>query len=93
MPGIRMFASFCVIVATAASVTAAGTIATAGDASAVTGSHQGIVPPKNPAKNLSPNPDFLGSASCRNGGDGQSCNTIVRRAITHARQVLEKWEA
>jgi hypothetical protein len=50
----------------------------------------GVLPPKNPARNVSPSPDFLVSASCAGGRDSAACNTIVLRAITHARKVLEK---
>ena len=50
----------------------------------------GILPPKNPARNVNPSPYFLGAASCAGGKDSAACNTIVLRAITHARRVLEK---
>jgi hypothetical protein len=49
----------------------------------------GILPPKNPARNVNPNPDFLGTAACAGGKDSAACNTTVLRAITHARKVLE----
>jgi hypothetical protein len=54
-------------------------------------SHKGIVPPNNPAKNLTPDPAFYDSAHCMGGGDGSKCNSIVLRAVTHAREVLEKF--
>jgi hypothetical protein len=50
----------------------------------------GILPPKNPARNVNPSPNFLGSGSCAGGKDTAACNTIVLHAITHARSVLEK---
>ena len=53
--------------------------------------HKGILPPHNPAKNLAPDPSFLGSRHCAGGRDGSACNSIVLRAITHARKVLEKF--
>ena len=49
----------------------------------------GILPPKNPARDVSPSPNFLGAASCRGGKDSAACNTVVLHAITHARKVLE----
>jgi len=49
----------------------------------------GVLPPRNPARNVNPNPDFLLAASCAGGKDSAACNTIVLRAITHARKVLE----
>ncbi len=50
----------------------------------------GVLPPKNPARSVSPSPNFLGAASCRGGKDTAACNTIVLHAVTHARKVLEK---
>lgn len=50
----------------------------------------GVLPPKNPARSVSPSPNFLGAVSCRGGKDSAACNTIVLHAITHARKVLEK---
>jgi hypothetical protein len=52
--------------------------------------HKGILPPKNPSKSLKPSPFFLTSYYCRGGKDGPRCNTIVLKAIGHARKVLEK---
>ena len=49
----------------------------------------GIVPPKNPARNVNPSPDFLAAASCAGGKDSAACNTVVLHAVTHARKVLE----
>jgi hypothetical protein len=51
---------------------------------------KGILPPKNPAHNVNPAPNFFAARSCAGGGDSSACNTIVLRAIAHARQVLEK---
>jgi hypothetical protein len=51
---------------------------------------RGILPPKNPARNVSPDPNFLAVRSCARGGDSAACNAVVLRAITHARQVLER---
>jgi hypothetical protein len=50
----------------------------------------GVLPPKNPTRNVNPDPYFLGSASCAGGKDSAACNTLVLHAITHARSVLEK---
>jgi hypothetical protein len=50
---------------------------------------RGIVPPKNPSRSLAPSPDFLARPSCAHGGDGRRCNALVRRAVRHARKVLE----
>jgi hypothetical protein len=50
---------------------------------------KGVLPPKNPARNVSPSPYFLGAVSCAGGKDSAACNTIVLRAISHARKVLE----
>jgi len=51
---------------------------------------KGIIPPKNPASDVNPDPNFLAAASCVGGGDTAKCNTLVLRAIAHARSVLEK---
>ena len=74
--------------AASAGATAAGS---AGAAHAAAAHHKGILPPHNPAKNLAPDPSFLGSRHCAGGRDGSACNSIVLRAITHARKVLEKF--
>jgi hypothetical protein len=52
--------------------------------------HQGILPPKNPSRSLAPSPSFFRSSHCAHGNDGSACNSVVLRAITHARKVLEK---
>jgi hypothetical protein len=51
----------------------------------------GILPPKNPTRNVNPDPEFLGSASCAGGKDSAACNLLVLRAISHARRLLEKF--
>ncbi len=72
-------------------ITTAALLGSAVAASAgVTGPDSGIRPPKNPARSVSPSPDFLVSGSCAGGQDTAACNTIVRQATTHARRVLEK---
>lgn len=55
-----------------------------------THAHKGILPPKNPSKSLRPDPNFLDQSSCYPGKDTTACNTLVLKAITHARTVLEK---
>jgi len=78
--------------ATTAGATTAGAGPTAaGAAHAAAAHHKGILPPHNPAKNLAPDPSFLGSRHCAGGRDGSACNSIVLRAITQARKVLEKF--
>jgi len=105
MPALRMASGLGAIVlagavftgpaAALASVGAAGAGATAAGAAraahAPAAHHKGILPPHNPAKNLAPDPSFLGSRHCAGGRDGSACNSIVLRAITHARKVLEKF--
>ncbi|MGH9297535.1 MAG: hypothetical protein ACRDZP_06105 [Acidimicrobiales bacterium] len=56
-------------------------------------SKAGIRPPKNPSKSLPPSPDFLSNSACRGSKDTASCNTVVLKAVTHARSVLEKMGA
>jgi hypothetical protein len=83
----RLAASLGAIALTAAALLGAGVI-TAGASVAVP--YKGILPPKNPSRDVNPDPDFLVSASCYGGGDSAACNTLVLRAIAHARGVLEK---
>jgi hypothetical protein len=52
--------------------------------------HKGILPPKNPSKSLRPSPMFLESRKCLRSKDTAACNTLVLKAISHARKVLEK---
>lgn len=72
------------------SIIAAALVGSAAVAGAGVAPDKGIVPPKNPSRSVSPGPDFLSARSCEGGGDSSACNTIVLRAITHAREVLEK---
>src|SRR5580698_576754 len=51
---------------------------------------KGVLPPKNPAHNVSSEPDFLTARSCAGGRDSAACNSIVVRAIANARKELEK---
>jgi hypothetical protein len=51
---------------------------------------KGILPPKNPASDVNPDPDFLVSPHCSGGGDSAACNALVLRAVAHARKVAEK---
>ena len=59
-------------------------------ASAAVPSHSGILPPKNPARSLRPKPFFLASSLCMHGRDGRGCNSLVLKATTRARRLLEK---
>jgi hypothetical protein len=102
MPARRLAVSLGAVALTGAALIGSGTAvagaavaggtASAG-AAATPQVHKGIVPPKNPKRSLAPSPNFLGRPSCARGGDGRRCNTIVLRAITHARKVLEKMGA
>jgi hypothetical protein len=87
VPIPRLAASLSAIALTAAALLASAAVAASAGA-AVPG--KGILPPKNPAHNVAPSPNFLSAGSCEGGGDSAACNTIVLRAVTHARQVLEK---
>lgn len=84
----RLAASLGAIALTA--VALLGSAAVAASAGVATPG-RGILPPKNPARNVSPSPDFLSARSCARGGDSAACNTIVLRAVAHARQVLERF--
>jgi hypothetical protein len=53
-------------------------------------SRKGILPPKNPSRSLAPHPAFPYWTRCDWGNDGARCNSTVRKAIGHARKVLEK---
>jgi hypothetical protein len=83
----RLTASLGAIAVTAVTLLGSGVIA-AGASVAVP--DKGILPPKNPSHNVNPDPYFLSSKSCIGGGDSAACNTLVVRAIAHARSVLEK---
>jgi hypothetical protein len=69
---------------------AAALLASVAASASVAAPGKGILPPKNPTQNVAPSPNFLRAASCRAGGDSAACNTIVLRAVKHARGVLEK---
>ena len=83
----RLAASIGAIALTAA-VLLGPSAAAAGAITAVPGS--GILPPKNPSGDVNPSPDFLAARSCAGGGDSAACNTLLLRAVAHARKVLEK---
>jgi hypothetical protein len=68
-----------------------GSAAVAGASATAAAPDTGILPPKNPARSVSPNPNFFAVSACRGGGDSAACNSVVVRAITHARQVLERF--
>jgi hypothetical protein len=89
MPALRLVASFAAIALTGAALMGPGT-ALASVSAAPASAHKGILPPKNPARSLAPDPSFLYSASCSGGKDGSACNSRALKAITHARKVLEK---
>lgn len=87
MPISRLAARFGAVAVTAATLLASVALAASAGAAAP---DKGILPPKNPARNVAPSPNFLYAASCGGGGDSAACNTIVLHAIGHARMVLEK---
>ncbi len=93
MPTFRLAGRLSAVALTTAALLGSGAIAAsavaAGAAVTVT-PDKGILPPKNPARDVNPDPDFLVAASCAGGGDSAACNTLVLRAVAHARQVLEK---
>jgi hypothetical protein len=76
-------------VAVGASAAAGASAGVAASAAVVTPA-KGILPSKDPTRNVNPSPNFLTAGSCANGGDSVTCNSLVRRAIAHARTVLEK---
>jgi hypothetical protein len=77
--------------APASTAAPAAPASTAGSASlAAPAVHHGILPPRNPKRNVKPSPNFLQSLSCAGGKDGTGCNTMVRRAIARARRIQEK---
>ena len=87
MPAPRLAASIGAIALTVAALVGPSAVA-AGASTAVPGT--GILPPKNPSSDVNPSPDFLAAGSCARGGDSAACNTLVLRAVAHARKVLEK---
>jgi hypothetical protein len=86
MTTFRLAARLGAAVLTVAAIAGSAVAASAG----VAAPDKAILPPKNPSRNVSPNPDFLAAGSCARGGDSAACNTIVLRAVAHAREVLEK---
>jgi len=87
MPISRLAASIGAVALAAAVLLAPAAVAAS---AGVLTPDKGILPPKNPAHNVSPNPNFLSARSCAKGADSAACNTIVLHAVTHARKVLEK---
>lgn len=73
----------------AATLAAAVLIGSNGAAAAASPA-SGVLPPKNPARSLPPSPDFLSVTSvCYGTNDRRDCNSVVLKAIAHARAVLE----
>lgn len=96
MPTFRLTASLRTVVTVVTVLLAAATLlgsgaAVAGASATAAAPDQGILPPKNPARSVSPNPNFFAVRACAGGGDSAACNSVVLRAITHARQVLERF--
>jgi hypothetical protein len=86
MPISRLSARLGAVAVTAAALLASAAItASAG----VAAPDKGILPPRNPARNVAPAPNFLYSSTCGGGKDSAACNAIVLRAVAHARKVLE----
>lgn len=92
MPALRLVVSLSAIAVTSVALVGPGTaLATAGSTAGITApAHKGILPPKNPRRSLAPSPSFLSAPACARGQDGSRCNSIVRKAVAHARNVLEK---
>jgi hypothetical protein len=92
MPAVRLALSLSAVALAAAALTgnspALASAARPAALSAVV--TKGILPPKNPGKSLAPVPNFLAAAACTGGKDTARCNTMVLKAVTHARTVLEK---
>jgi hypothetical protein len=87
MPAFRWAASVGAIAVSVAALLGPGAAA-AGARTAIPA--KPILPPKNPAHDVSPNPNFLAARSCAHGGDSAACNTLVLRAVAHARSVQEQ---
>src|SRR5579863_2299193 len=91
MSALRLAVRLGVITVTAtALILPAAAVATA---STATPAHKGILPPKNPSRSLKPNPFFLASSLCAHGNDWQRCNSLILKATTRARKILEKMGA
>ena len=87
MPTFRLAASVGALALTVAALLGSAAVAAS---AGVAIPDKGILPPKNPAHNVNPDPNFPSAGSCAGGKDSAACNAIVLRAVTHARQVLEK---
>jgi hypothetical protein len=91
MPALRLAMSVGAIALAGAALAGPSPVLASVRAQAtVAAADTGIVPPKNPGKSLAPVPNFLASARCVGGQDDAACNTMMLRAVTHARSVLEK---
>lgn len=90
MPAVNL-RTVATIVLAAAVVLGSGASAVSAGTGVAAAPGKGILPPKNPSRSVNPDPDFFAARSCAGGGDSAACNTIVLRAITHARQVLERF--
>jgi hypothetical protein len=93
MPASRLTASLRAIafsVVAAATLLGSGAAAASASATFAAAPDKGILPPKNPARDVNPVPNFFSVRSCAGGGDSAACNTVVVRAISHAREVLER---
>jgi hypothetical protein len=88
MSALRLAARLGAVAVTCTALMSPG--AALGAATVRAAPHKGILPPKNPSKSLSPSPMFLDSAKCFHGKDTSACNTLVLKAITNGRKVLEK---
>jgi hypothetical protein len=90
MPTFRVTARLGVIALAATALLGPGAAAAGTSPSAAVIPAKGILPPKHPARDLNPSPNFFAARSCQDGGDSATCNAIIVRAIAHARLVLEK---
>ena len=90
MTAFRLPARLGAIALAAAALLGPGAVAATASPLAPAAPAKGILPPKNPARDVNPSPNFFAARSCAGGGDSAACNSIVVRASTHARQVLEK---
>jgi hypothetical protein len=90
---LRLIVSIAMIAAAAAAMIGPGSAAATATAAATAiaaVSHRGILPPRNPRRNVAPRPAFLSSEHCAHGHDGSRCNSLVLKAVAHARKVLER---
>jgi hypothetical protein len=86
MRGLRLAVSLSTITLMSAGMAGLSTASAVADVAAP---HSGILPPKNPSRSLSPDPDFFSYAPCFSAPDGRACNSEVLKAIAHGRKVLE----